>query len=139
MPFYSTYGVNSGAVDLNLLSPEVLAEVKNVTRFWLSKGVDGVLLADAAFYVEENGCNSKSWLDGFPDCKLYTRGTLSVVEEIRKVVDEVSTETARPRVLIADTGNTGYGSEKADRLLGTEEAPGAHLVISREFAFSRGL
>lgn len=46
------------------------------------------------------------------------------------------------RVLIADPGNTGYGAsgkEDAEKLLGVEEAPGAHLVISRQFAFNRGL
>ena len=95
--FYSTYGRGSGAVDLNLVSPEVLDEVRNATRFWLSKGADGVLLADAAFYVEESGCESKSWKEDFPNCKLYTPGTISVVEEIRKVVDEVAAETSRSR------------------------------------------
>lgn len=41
------------------------------------------------------------------------------------------------RVLIADPGNTGYGG-KEELLLGTKDAPGAHLVISRELAFNRG-
>ncbi|VDM23934.1 unnamed protein product [Hydatigera taeniaeformis] len=139
--FYSTYGSGSGVVDLNLKSPEVMEKVKNVTRFWLHKGVDGILLSDAAFFVEEGTCASDKWLSSFPTCKLYTNGTVGVIQELRKVVDEVSSETSRPRVLIADPGNTGYGAstkEDAEKLLGTEEAPGAHLVISRQFAFQRG-
>ena len=96
-PFYSTFGSTSEAVDLNLKSPNVLTEIKNATRFWLLKGVDGILLADAAFFIEEDNCEWDSWLDGFPDCKLYTPGTISVIEEIRKVIDEVSAETSRSR------------------------------------------
>ncbi|KAL5107367.1 Neutral and basic amino acid transport protein rBAT [Taenia crassiceps] len=139
--FYSTHGKGSGVVDLNLKLPEVMEKVKNVTRFWLHKGVDGILLSDAAFFVEEGVCASDAWLSSFPTCKLYTNGTVSVIQELRKVVDEVSSETSRPRVLIADPGNTGYGAsekEDAEKLLGVEEAPGAHLVIIRQFAFNRG-
>lgn len=95
--FYSTYGKGSGVVDLNLKSPEVMEKVKNVTRFWLHKGVDGILLSDAAFFVEEGTCGSDAWLSSFPTCKLYTNGTVSVIQELRKVVDEVSSETSRSR------------------------------------------
>ncbi|EUB64133.1 Neutral and basic amino acid transport protein rBAT [Echinococcus granulosus] len=139
--FYSTYGMGSGVVDLNLKSPEVMEKVKGAVRFWLHRGVDGILLSDAAFFVEEGSCGTSAWMDEFPTCKLYTNGTVSVVQELRKVVDEVSSETSRQRVLIADPGNTGYGaskSEDAEKLLGTEEVPGAHLVISQQFAFNRG-
>ncbi|VDK34381.1 unnamed protein product [Taenia asiatica] len=140
--FYSLRGVNTTLVKLNLLSPEIIKEIKKATLFWLSKGVDGILLDDAAFFVEENNnCSSALWFSEFPTCKLYTNGTISVIQELRKVVDEVSTETSRPRVLIADPGYTGYGAIKAgsvESLLGTEDAPGAHLVITREFASNRG-
>ncbi|KAL5969675.1 Neutral and basic amino acid transport protein rBAT [Taenia solium] len=140
--FYSLRGVNTTLVKLNLLSPELIKEIKKATLFWLSKGVDGILLDDAAFFVEEhNNCSSALWLSEFPTCKLYTNGTISVIQELRKVLDEVSTETSRPRVLIANPGHTGYGAIKAgivESLLGTEDAPGAHLVITREFASNRG-
>lgn len=95
--FYSTYGKGSGVVDLNLKLPEVMEKVKNATRFWLHKGVDGILLSDAAFFVEEGTCASGGWLSSFPTCKLYTNGTVSVIQALRKVVDEVSSETSRPR------------------------------------------
>ncbi|KAM7543125.1 hypothetical protein Aperf_G00000016221 [Anoplocephala perfoliata] len=136
--FYSTYGAASNAVDLNLESFEVLEEIKNATRFWLTSGADGIMLADAAFYVEEGTCSGESWSDGFPACKLYTSKTISVIQEIRKVVDEESSKSSRRRVLIADPGNTGY-AEKAESLLGTEESPGAHVVVSRQFVFRRGM
>lgn len=45
------------------------------------------------------------------------------------------------RVLMADPGNTRTGVDKSDPsllLLGTEESPAAHLVISRQFSHNRG-
>uniref|UniRef100_A0A5K3EI40 Aamy domain-containing protein n=1 Tax=Mesocestoides corti TaxID=53468 RepID=A0A5K3EI40_MESCO len=139
--YYSTYGSGSGVVDLNLQSAKVMDELKNATRFWLSKGVDGILLEDAAFFVEEGLCSGDSWFAELPTCKLYTQKTLTVVSDLRKVIDEFSSSTSRPRVLFADPGNTGYGPNgnvSAELLLGTEEAPGAHVVISRHFAFNSG-
>ncbi|KAM3171327.1 hypothetical protein ACTXT7_016830 [Hymenolepis weldensis] len=136
--FYSTYGSGSNSVDLNLESPDVLEEIKNATRFWLSKGADGILLANAAFYVEEGNCSGTSWSESFPTCKLYTPGTISVIQELRKVVDEESNKSSRSRVLIADPGDTGYPI-MAESLLGTEENPGAHVVISRDFVFGSDL
>ncbi|VDL38474.1 unnamed protein product [Hymenolepis diminuta] len=136
--FYSTYGNESNSVDLNLKSPEVLEEIKNATRFWLSKGADGILLANAAFYVEEGSCIGTSWGQVFPSCKLYTPGTISVIQELRKVVDEESNKSSRSRVLIADPGDTDH-SIKAESLLGTKENPGAHVVVSRDFVFGSDL
>lgn len=96
--FYSTYGNDTSLVDLNLLYPKVIERIKKAMQFWLSKGVDGILLEDAAFFVEEeNNCTTNSWSPRFPTCKLYTKGTISVIQELRKVVDEVSTKTSRPR------------------------------------------
>lgn len=123
---------------MNLKSPEVLGEIKNATRFWLSKGADGILLANAAFYVEEGSCNGTSWSESFPTCKLYTPGTISVIQELRKVVDEESNKSSRSRVLIADPGDTGYPIT-AESLLGTKENPGAHVVVSRDFVFGSDL
>lgn len=45
--------------DLNFTNPEVLEEFRNVARFWLAKGVDG-LRVDSAIYLYEN-------TDDFPD------------------------------------------------------------------------
>ncbi|VDO08448.1 unnamed protein product [Rodentolepis nana] len=132
--FYSTFGAESNSVDLNLKDSGVLEEIKNATRFWLSKGADGILLADAAFYVGQRNCSHSSWSDSFPACKLYTSETISVIQELRKVVDEESLKSSRNRFLIADPGNTSY-NENPEPLLGTEEHPGAHVVISRAFTF----
>ncbi|HZM24290.1 MAG TPA: alpha-amylase family glycosyl hydrolase, partial [Anaerolineales bacterium] len=51
--FYARFGV--GLPDLNYANPEVVKEIKNVTRFWLQDiGVDGFRL-DAAKHILENG------------------------------------------------------------------------------------
>ncbi len=58
------------------------------------------MLTDAAFYVEEGDCTGNSWFAKFPSCKLYTPGTLSVIKEIRKIVDEVSASSSRPKYFL---------------------------------------
>lgn len=95
--YYSSYGSGSDIVDLNLTSPAVVAEIKDSIRFWLMKGADGVLLEDAAFYVEEGVCNQTAWEESFPSCKLYTRSTIAVIQELRRIVDEISRKTSRQR------------------------------------------
>uniref|UniRef100_A0A0X3NXI0 Glycosyl hydrolase family 13 catalytic domain-containing protein n=1 Tax=Schistocephalus solidus TaxID=70667 RepID=A0A0X3NXI0_SCHSO len=142
--FYSTYGKGSGMVDLNLSSPNVLEAVKDVIKFWLGKGVDGILLSDTAFFVEDGAscvASTGLWYSKFPSCKLFTNATLNVVHELRKVVDEFSLSSGRPKVLIADAGNIGYGVRSHDdslSLAGTEEQPGAHMVVNRYFTLHRG-
>ncbi|BHF59804.1 maltose alpha-glucosidase activity [Sparganum proliferum] len=120
------------------------SSMDDVVKFWLGKGVDGILLSDAAFFVEDSAACAAStdwWYSKFPSCKLFTNGTLDVVNELRKVVDEFSASSGRPKVLIADAGNTGYGVRSHDDslfLAGTGERPGAHMVINRYFTLNRG-
>ncbi len=93
---------------------------------------------DAAFFVEEDeGCNGENWNSKFPSCKLYTSGTQAVVQELRKVINEVSESTSRRRVLMADPGNTDY-SHVDQTLFGTDDVPGAHMLISQQFVYMRG-
>nr|VZI31564.1 unnamed protein product [Spirometra erinaceieuropaei] len=118
----------SGMVDLNLASSDVLEAVKDVVKFWLE---DSAACAASTDW----------WYSKFPSCKLFTNGTLDVVNELRKVVDEFSASFGRPKVLIADAGNTGYGVRSHDDslfLAGTGERPGAHMVINRYFTLNRG-
>ncbi len=59
-----------GMPDLNLRNPEVTAELEEIARFWLDKGVDGFRLDGAQHLVEEDGefANTpanKEWLTAF--------------------------------------------------------------------------
>lgn len=63
----------------------------------MAKGADGIMLDDAAFFVEEGECAGKEWFGSYPHCKMFTSGSLKVIQELRRVVDEVSAATSRPR------------------------------------------
>lgn len=52
------YGIfSSGMPDLNLANPQVEAEMREVMRFWLARGIDGFRI-DAARYLIEGGESS---------------------------------------------------------------------------------
>jgi glycosidase len=50
--YYAAF--NMTIPDLNLKNPEVVKEIKKITKFWLDKGVDGLRM-DAAIYMVEDG------------------------------------------------------------------------------------
>nr|CAH8842174.1 unnamed protein product [Trichobilharzia regenti] len=145
--YYSVFGAN--VVDLNLRESGALDNVIDVTKFWLSEGIDGILLDNVAFYVEnaENPSDSlvsseSQWFKSYPTSQIYTNESLEFVQKIRKVVDEVSQSSGKPKLLAVDAGNTGYGvgegEDTAMKFLGTKESPGAHAVVSRQFVNQRG-
>ncbi|KAA3676919.1 uncharacterized protein DEA37_0012147, partial [Paragonimus westermani] len=84
-------------------------EALNVIEYWLSEGADGILLSNAAFYVEdfsestdvENGTiarsSSNKWFDSFPSSQIFTNGSVQFVQKVRKVIDDFSTLTSRQR------------------------------------------
>lgn len=73
------YGAfSSGMPDLNFRNYEVREEMKNVVRYWLNKGFDGLRL-DAARYLIEN--SSKAY---------DTQETHDFFKELRKEIDKYS-------------------------------------------------
>ncbi|CAH8503990.1 unnamed protein product [Heterobilharzia americana] len=122
--YYSVFGPN--LVDLNLRESGALSRVIDVAKFWLNEGIDGIVLDNAAFYVENSAAPNDSLSVG----------------KMRKLIDEVSQSSGKPKLLAVDAGNTGYGvGEKDDsaiKFLGTKEIPGAHVVVSRQFVKQRG-
>ncbi|KAF7257434.1 hypothetical protein EG68_04174 [Paragonimus skrjabini miyazakii] len=150
--FYSASDDN--AVDLNLTSDSVFLSLTNVIEYWLKEGADGILLSNAAFYVEDfsggtdvpnsaiANSSSNKWFDRFPSSQIFTNGSVQFVQKVRKIIDYVSTFTSRQRLLAVDTGDVGFGlQDKPDialDFLGTSDAPAAHMVVSRQFAKYRG-
>ncbi|KAH8861691.1 Neutral and basic amino acid transport protein rBAT [Schistosoma japonicum] len=53
--YYSVFG--SHFVDLNLRETGALDRIADVAKFWLNEGIDGILLDNVAFYIE-NGTES---------------------------------------------------------------------------------
>ncbi|CAL8080409.1 unnamed protein product [Calicophoron daubneyi] len=146
--FYSVLSKDS--VDLNLLNNDLRDKISEVVKFWLNEGVDGILLENCAFLVESNSGyvpsftveSNNTWFRKYPASQIYGNGSVEFIAFIRKLVDEVSTATGRPKLLIADAGDTGYGlsdtQDEAMKFLGSSEIPGAHLIISRQFVKHRG-
>ena len=62
--------------DLNYDNPAVREEVKNVIRFWLSKGIDGFRLDAIPYLYERDGLGGES----LPE-------TIAFIEEIRALID----------------------------------------------------
>ncbi|CAH8511954.1 unnamed protein product [Schistosoma bovis] len=146
--YYSVFG--SQFVDLNLRESVTLDRVSDVAKFWLNEGIDGILLDNVAFYVENSAEPTapitkelgSQWFAKYPTSQIYLNESVEVVRRIRKVVDEMSESSGKPKLLAVDAGNTGYGiSEKEDpsmQYLGTKDSPAAHVVVSRQFVKQRG-
>ncbi|THD26683.1 Neutral and basic amino acid transport protein rBAT [Fasciola hepatica] len=158
--FYSVSSANR--VDLNLQSEEVIRRLLDVVKFWIAEGIDGILLSDVAFYVEEENLKSSSvpvnpevnktvgllllktnkWFSKYPSNQIFTNGSVEFVKLVRKTIEEASKRTAKKYLLAVDPGDIGYGlqdgADKALMFLGTDEHPAADLIISRQFVSDRG-
>lgn len=147
--YYSVMSKNT--VDLNLESTAVVQRLLEIVKFWLAEGVDGILLSNAAFYVEDGQRQrnleltkpeENKWFEKYPSSQLFTNGSSNFIRSIRQIIDEVSQLTTRRRLLAVDAGDCGYGlSNNPDPsliFLGTQENPAAHMVVSKQFVKNRG-
>ncbi|KAF7258914.1 hypothetical protein EG68_03581 [Paragonimus skrjabini miyazakii] len=120
--------------------------MKDVVQFWLNEEIDGILLQNCALYIESSGTsekpvNSNAW-DILNSDQIFNEKSVGVVQEIRKLIEASEYSYGKSRVLIVDPGDTGYGlsdgEDKGVMFMGTEESPGAHLVLHRQFVANRG-
>ncbi len=113
-PYY--YGAFwSGMPDLNFRNYEVREEMKNVIRFWLNKGFDGIRV-DAVRYLVET-----------PDSVKDTKETHQYFAEMREVVDKYS-EFGYPKFMVCEAWITD-DRVKMDEYFGTKEEPEFHMVF----------
>ena len=113
-PYY--YGAFwSGMPDLNFRNYEVREEMKNVIRFWLNKGFDGIRV-DAVRYLLET-----------PDGVIDTDETHKYFAEMREVVDKYS-EFGYPKFMVCEAW-INEDRERMDAYFGTKEAPEFHMVF----------
>ncbi len=109
-----------GQPDLNFRNYEVREEMKNVVRYWLNKGFDGLRI-DAVRYLIETE-NSKYDTD-------ETHGWFS---ELRKdVIDEY--KTISPKFMVCEAWITGDRT-RLEKYFGTDENPEFNMV----FDFDQG-
>ena len=72
--YYGAFG--SGMPDFNFRNYEVREEMKNVARYWLNKGFDGIRVDAARYLIEDDG-------------KYYdTEGSHTWFKELRKELDK---------------------------------------------------
>lgn len=113
-PYY--YGAFwSGMPDLNFRNYEVREEMKNVIRFWLNKGFDGIRV-DAVRYLIES-----------PDGVKDTKETHQYFAEMREVLDEYS-QLGYPKFMVCEAWITD-DRNKMDEYFGTNDAPEFNMVF----------
>lgn len=83
--YYSAF--SKDLPDLNFYNIEVRAEVKNIVRYWLNKGFDGLRIDSVRYLIEE----SNVYVD--------SEKTHEYISEIRAVLDEYESQ----KFLVADT------------------------------------
>ena len=121
--------------DLNWRNPDVRAEMFDVVRFWLDKGVDGFrldifgrIMKDAM--LRDNPLRP-SVSNGWPHlwASTHTENTaesVSLAAELRRVVEPYDP----PRILLGEV----FGpAEVLQQYLGSDAQPGLHLVFLFDF------
>ncbi|CAH8583373.1 unnamed protein product [Schistosoma guineensis] len=142
--FYSVFG--SPNVDLDLTSAKTQKAIFDVIHFWMKEGIDGILLDNAAFFVEEKeeeeeeGTQSNlgsTWSENCPNSQLYRNGSVKFVEGVREEMNKWIKESGKEKLLAVNSGDTGCGvGDNPDPMLMFRDV--ADLIISRELVFNRG-
>lgn len=109
--------------DLNYRNYEVREEMKNVVRYWLNKGFDGVRI-DAVRYLVET-----------EDAKYDTDETHEWFEELRSdVIDKYAENGLSPKFMICEAWITNDRA-RLEKYFGSTEKPEFNMV----FDFDQGL
>ncbi|RTG80338.1 solute carrier family 3 (neutral and basic amino acid transporter), member 1, partial [Schistosoma bovis] len=139
--YYSVFEYPS--IDLDLTSAKTQKAIFNVIHFWMKEGIDGILLDNAAFFVEEEeeeGTQSNlssTWLENCPNSQLYRNGSVKFVEGVREEMNKWIKESGKEKLLAVNSGDTGCGvGDNPDPMLMFRDV--ADLIISREFVWGRG-
>ncbi|CAH8587462.1 unnamed protein product [Schistosoma curassoni] len=109
----------------------------------MKEGIDGILLDNAAFFVEEEEKKgtqsnlSSTWLENCPNSQLYRNGSVKFVEGVREEMNKWIKESGKEKLLAVNSGDTGCGvGDNPDPMLMFRDV--ADLIISREFVWGRG-
>ncbi|MGB5636855.1 MAG: alpha-glucosidase [Waterburya sp.] len=136
---YYFHTFNKNQPDLNWRNPEVKAEMFQMIRYWLEKGVDGFRLDASSVYSKDKYYRYNPEKFDSNDHKKYNNfhhlydknlpENHQIIKEIREVIDEY-----RDRVLIGETfiDSTVYESANFYGVNNDE----LHLPLTFEFPFS---
>ncbi|CAH8299249.1 unnamed protein product, partial [Schistosoma turkestanicum] len=86
--FYSVFGEPN--VDLDLTDPATLKQIFNVIDSWMSEGIDGILLDNAAYFVEikEKIDPSCEYLDQCSNSQMYTDESVIFVKAVKGEIEK---------------------------------------------------
>lgn len=125
--------------DLNYNSKELVEEMKEVLRFWLSHGVDGFrmdavpyLFEDSLFrnepYVDENIKNSKMYDSLIHIYSMDRPKTYEMIGQFRKVLDDFAKEHNTPPKVILSEAYTSLNYTM--KYYGDAKNPGSHMPFN---------
>ncbi len=118
------YGAfNSSMPDLNYRNYEVREEMKNVARYWLNKGFDGLRIDAARYMIEDAGTNAQS--DRPPTHEFFN--------ELRAEVVDSYAALGSPKFMVAEAWiNTNR--PLLESYLGTPEKKEFNMVFDFDFS-----
>lgn len=93
-----------GMPDLNWRDRDLVAEMTDIARFWLEKGLDGFRLDAARYLVEDGPGAGQADTDGTHDALMTLRAATDAVRRDALLVGEVWTDTATVGTYL-DTGD----------------------------------
>ncbi|TNN07812.1 Neutral and basic amino acid transport protein [Schistosoma japonicum] len=136
--YYSVFG--HPFVDLDLTNNKTMKEINNVLNFWMEKGVDGFVVDNVAFLVEETPTKSKTsdnWLQNCRNSQIFSPRNVDVLKQIKQAIDGYRMKTGKDILLAVNSGDTGCGAgESPDEMLMFSKV--ADVTIIREFMNLRG-
>ncbi|CAH8502610.1 unnamed protein product [Heterobilharzia americana] len=101
--YYSVFGYPS--VDLNLTDSHTQKAIIDVIDYWMKEGIDGILLDNCAFLVEDSDTSKRSqamtmssWFESYPTHQLYRPGSLQFVQLVRQEINKWIRKTGKEKV-----------------------------------------
>lgn len=120
---------SNGMPDLNFRNYEVREEMKNVVRFWLNKGFDGVRIDAVRYLIEEMDANGKVTTAGLVD----TESSHDFYSELRTSVIDEYAELGSPKFMVGEAW-INNDPRRLDRYYGSEEKPEFNMLFDFDFS-----
>ncbi len=120
MNYYGAFW--SGMPDLNFRNYEVREELKNVVRYWLNKGFDGVRIDAVRYLLEDQGALTQA----------DRPGTFDWFSELRTEVIDQYTALGHPKFIVGEAW-VGGNRTLLKQYFGSAEKPAFHMLFDFDF------
>lgn len=121
--YYGAFG--AFMPDLNYRNLEVREEMKNVVRYWLNRGFDGVRVDAVRYLMEDAFASGADTVDTLDTHRFYT--------ELRQDVLDKYAELGFPKCMIAEANMHGDRT-LLESYFGTQSAPEFNVLFDFDFA-----